>query len=100
MKRMRNSTGQKIVNAVELEKILKAFANRRRILILKYLKKESEATVSEIAGTIKLSFRATSQHLRILAGLDIIEREQRSLNAYYRLSKNQSAPIRSIISIL
>ena len=62
----------------ELERILKALANRRRLAILKYLKKTHEATVGEIAGEIKLSFKSTSKHLCVLAGADIIERDQRS----------------------
>ena len=57
----------------DLEKILKAFANRRRLAIVKYLKKNGEAPVSKIAGEIKLSFKATSKHLGILTAADILE---------------------------
>ncbi len=67
----------------ELEKPLKALANRRRLAILKYLKQNREASVGEIAGTIKLSFRATSKHLGILAAADILDKEQRSHQPRY-----------------
>jgi len=70
----------------ELERILKALANKRRLAIIKYLKKEKEATVGEIAGEINLSFKATSKHLGVLANADIIEKEQRSLQMWYSLS--------------
>ncbi|HEY4489976.1 MAG TPA: metalloregulator ArsR/SmtB family transcription factor [Candidatus Paceibacterota bacterium] len=71
----------------QLEKILKAIGNKRRLAILSYLKKNNEATVGEIAGAIKLSFSATSRHLLILFNVDIVDKEQRSLEMYYSLSK-------------
>ncbi len=86
----------------DLERTLKALANRRRLAILGYLKQKQEATVGEIAGKIKLSFKATSKHLGILTAADIIEHEQRSLQVYYRIvfSKSLSPAARSIISLL
>jgi len=73
----------------ELERILKALANKRRLAIVKHLKKAKEATVGDIAGEIQLSFKATSKHLGILSAVDILEREQRSLQVWYKIS---SAP--------
>ncbi len=70
----------------ELEKVLKALANKRRLAILSYLKGHHRASVGEIAGAIKLSFRATSKHLVILFSADILEREQQGLQMYYRLA--------------
>ena len=81
------------------EKILKAFANRRRLAIVKYLK-EGEATVGEIAGEISLSFKSTSRHLAVLQAADILEREQRGLQAYYRLAPLQDSVVRAIINSL
>jgi DNA-binding transcriptional ArsR family regulator len=83
-----------------MEKILKALANRRRLAILKYLKNHREAPVAEIAGAIKLSFKSTSKHLVILSAVDLVEKEQRSLQMFYRLSDDITSPARSIISIL
>jgi len=70
----------------ELERVLKALANRRRLAIIKYLRRNKEATVGEIAEAINLSFKATSKHLGLLASADIVEKEQRSLQMWYRLS--------------
>lgn len=70
----------------EMERILKAFANKRRLAIVKYLKKTKQATVGDIAGVIKLSFKATSRHLRVLADADIVEKDQRGLRVWYALS--------------
>ncbi len=70
----------------KLERILKALANQRRLAILKFLKKEKEATVGDIAESIELSFKATSKHLGILLAVDIVEKKQRSLQMWYRIS--------------
>jgi len=84
----------------DLEKILKALANRRRLAILKYLKENREASVGELAGAIKLSLKATSKHLGILATCDIVEREQRSLQMFYFLSPNQKSAAKHTLSLL
>jgi len=87
-------------NIKGLEKTLKALANRRRLAILKYLKRNPEAPVSELASEIRLSFKATSKHLSILSALDIVEREQRGLGAFYQLAKVQLPAVKSILSLL
>lgn len=68
-----------------LERLLKALANHRRLAIIKYLKKSKEATVGDIAEHIKLSFKATSKHLNVLATVDIVEKEQKGLHMWYKL---------------
>ncbi|MDO8556842.1 MAG: metalloregulator ArsR/SmtB family transcription factor [Candidatus Jorgensenbacteria bacterium] len=86
----------------ELERPLKALANRRRLAIARYLKREGEATVGNIAGEIDISFKSTSKHLAVLFAADIVDREQRSLQMYYRLTNtNSQKPIvRAIIGFL
>ncbi len=84
----------------QLEKNLKALANRRRLAILGYLKSRKEASVGEIAGAINLSFRATSKHLGILFSLDILEKDQISSQIYYRLSSGQKQISKHILSLL
>ncbi len=81
------------------EKMLKAFANRRRLAIVKYLKR-GEAAVGDIAGEINLSFRSTSRHLAVLTAAEILEREQRSSQVYYRLVPPQNSVTRAIINSL
>lgn len=84
----------------DVEKIMKAFANRRRLAIVAYLKKEKEAAVGDIAGEIHLSVRATSKHLGILAAADIVDKEQRRLQVFYRLSDTQKPIARALINLL
>jgi DNA-binding transcriptional ArsR family regulator len=84
----------------DLEKQLKAFANKRRLAILAYLKKIRFSHVGDIATEIKLSFKSTSRHLAILRAAGIVESEQRDLYVYYFLNK-QSEPLANyIISIV
>ncbi|MDP3956456.1 MAG: metalloregulator ArsR/SmtB family transcription factor [bacterium] len=84
----------------KLEKTLKALANRRRLAILKHLKENREASVGDIANTIDLSFKATSKHLSILAAIDIIEREQKSSQVFYRVARHQEPISEYLISLL
>ncbi len=84
----------------QLERVLKAAGNRRRLAIIAYLKNHKEASVGDIAAAIKLSFRATSKHLIILFGADILEREQRSLQMFYRLSDAPTRTIRTIVQLV
>jgi len=82
-----------ISKLVELERPFKALANRRRLAILRLLSNRREASVSAIASAIKLSLQATSKHLRILAAIGIIEREQRRRNQFYHLSPAHNAAV-------
>ena len=84
----------------ELERLLKALANKRRLEIIQYLKKAKEASVGEIAEAIKLSFKATSKHLNKLAVADIVEKEQRNLQMWYSLTEKQKPVARTLIATL
>jgi len=83
-----------------LERVLKALANKRRLAILQYLKKVKSATVGDIAAHIKVSFTATSKHLGKLAAADVLEREQQRLEIWYSLAEHPHPAARNIINIL
>ena len=80
-----------------LERIYKAFANRRRMAILRLLNQRKEMKVSDVASGIKLSFKSTSKHLNILSNVEILDKEQRGLEMYYSLNKSPSSIIRSLL---
>jgi DNA-binding transcriptional ArsR family regulator len=88
------------MNDKELEKTLKALANKRRIAILKFIKKSGPSSVGDIASAIKLSFKATSKHLVILSNADILEKEQVSLIVLYSIPKNAHPILAKILSHL
>lgn len=74
------------------EKMIKAFANKRRIAILKYLEKHKKATVGEMAEKIKLSFRSTSKHLILLIAAEVVARKQVGKYVFYEINeKNKIA---------
>ncbi len=81
-----------------LEKLLKALANKRRLAIIFYLKKQSEARVGDIANAINLSFTSTSKHLIQLFNADILERNQKNLEVWYKLTPKQNNIVSYIIS--
>jgi len=83
-----------------LEKILKALANKRRLAILSYLKNQKEASVGDIASEINLSMKATSKHVIILSSLDILEKDQRNLQVFYRISASRTSLVEHLLSIL
>jgi DNA-binding transcriptional ArsR family regulator len=81
-----------------LEKILKTLANKRRLAIICFLKKRPQAKVGDIANAINLSLTSTSKHLNQLFNADILEREQKNLEMWYKLSKKQNNIVGYIIS--
>ena len=84
----------------ELESNLKALANRRRLAIVRFIKKKKEASVGDIADEIKLSLKSTSRHLAVLFSAGILDREQRSLQVFYKVATDIVEPIRRIVSTL
>jgi len=84
----------------EVEKTLKALANKRRLAIVKYLNKTGSASVGEIADEIKLSFKATSKHLSIMRAADIVDRNQINLTMIYSLNKPLGNILKTTISNL
>ena len=87
------------MQARELERIFKAFANARRLSILSYLKRRRSATVGEIAEHIRLSFKSTSKHLIILRSAGILEFDQSSLEMYYRIASKLPPEARTLLSV-
>ena len=50
-----------------LERIVKGFANHRRIEVLALLKNEPELSVDEIARRLRINFKTASEHIRRMA---------------------------------
>ena len=84
----------------EYEKILKALANRRRLQIVKYLKNNKFATVTNIVSHIKLSYKSTSKHLAVLHGAGLVDKEQKNLYMFYFIVKPLPKIAKQIIDII
>jgi len=89
-----------LVGMTELERSLKALANRRRLAIVRYLKRTRQASVSDIAAEIRLSFKATSNHLALLAGAEILESEKVGLLVFYRLAERLPRAVARILPLI
>ncbi len=88
------------MNSKNLEKILKAVANKRRLAILDYLSKEKIVNVGGIAEHINLSFKSTSRHLAVFRATDIVDREQIGLENFYSISKDMPEVVKQIMHYL
>ncbi|MEK7063838.1 MAG: metalloregulator ArsR/SmtB family transcription factor [Patescibacteria group bacterium] len=84
----------------ELEQVLKALANRRRLAILQIIRGRRRIHVGGIAQVLKLSFRAVSQHLALLAKAGIVEHEQVGLYMHYSLAPDMPSVAQKIIAQL
>ena len=73
--------------AVELERLFKALADRNRLRILNLLLQAGDAVcVCEFQPTLGIAQPTVSHHLKQLVGAGILEREKRGTYAYYRLN--------------
>ncbi len=85
----------------EWVKILKALGNEKRLKIIKLLSKSGVNSVSDVAGSIKLSFKSTSKHLNRLSQLGILESEGRGKYIEYSINphidKRAKAILREIL---
>jgi len=70
----------------QLERIVKGFANHRRINILELLKKEPELSVAEISEKLNINFKTASEHIRRLAITGLILKRSDGLNVRHRLT--------------
>jgi len=73
-------------NIKNLSRKLKALGNERRLRIIEELLKHKKLTVGEISDKIRLSFRSTSRHLKVLENSEFVSWEQVGINIYYFIS--------------
>ncbi len=84
----------------DLEKKLKALANKRRLAIIEGLQSQASQSVNEISRDIKLSFKSTSKHLIILYRAGLVEREQHKLVVFYSLPLKPKPLLKTILTLL
>jgi DNA-binding transcriptional ArsR family regulator len=85
---------------VELERVMKAFANRRRIAAVRIIKHKKEMTVGNLSDELRLSFKATSKHLSVLTAAGILDKEQRSIQMFFSLAPDMPESARRIVALL
>ena len=56
----------------QLERIVKGFANHRRIQILELLREKPELSILDIAEILNVNFKTISEHVRRLAAAEFV----------------------------
>ncbi|OGZ31773.1 MAG: hypothetical protein A3H02_01775 [Candidatus Niyogibacteria bacterium RIFCSPLOWO2_12_FULL_41_13] len=71
----------------QLERIVKGFANHRRIEIMELLKQRPELSVEEISDVLNINFKTASEHLRRLAISGLLIKRSEGNNVRHKLTE-------------
>ena len=74
--------------ARQLERLVKGFANHRRIEILEVVEKKPELSVFEIADELKINFKTASDHIRRLAIAGLVMKRNEGSSVRHAVTKN------------
>src|ERR1041385_607390 len=69
-----------------MERIVKGYANHRRLQILELLSKQPDLSIESIANHIKSGYENTSDHLRKMSSAGLLEKRNDGPNVLHRLS--------------
>lgn len=70
----------------KLERVIKGFANHRRLQILELLKKKPELSVDDIAKELDMNYQNTSDHIRKLAIAGLVLKRYQGTNVLHKLT--------------
>ena len=70
----------------KLERIVKGFANHRRLEILDLLKRDSELSVDDISERLNIGYENTSDHLRKLAIAGLVLKRSEGSEVRHKLT--------------
>ncbi|MBU2219599.1 metalloregulator ArsR/SmtB family transcription factor [Patescibacteria group bacterium] len=79
--------------------IFRALANINRLKIIKMLSGDKKMNVSDISESLKISFKATSNHLAILKNLEVLEAQGAAGHVFYSLDPQLPADFRRAIDL-
>ena len=71
----------------QIERIVKGFANHRRVQIVTLLEETPEFSVQEIATKLKINYKTASEHIRRLAFAGLVLKRNRGVNVLHKLSQ-------------
>lgn len=72
----------------QLERIIKGFANHRRIEILVLLEKSPELSLIEISDELKINFKTGSEHIRRLAIAGLVMKRNAGASVRHALTND------------
>jgi DNA-binding transcriptional ArsR family regulator len=70
----------------ELERVVKGFANHRRIQIMDLLRQEPELSIFDISERLKVNFKTVSEHVRRLALSGLVLKRSDGSSVRHKLS--------------
>lgn len=73
-------------NYLKLERIIKGFANHRRLEILDLLNKEPALSVDNIAERLNMGYENTSDHIRKLSLAGLVLKTAQGTSVIHKLS--------------
>lgn len=71
----------------QLERLVRGFANHRRVEIMELLKRSPELSVAEIAEMLNVNFKTVSEHTRRLAIAGLVLKRYEGHAVRHKLSK-------------
>ena len=80
--------------------IFRALANINRLKIIKLLSDGRKMNVSDIAGDLKISFKATSNHLAILRNLDVLDAQGVDGHVFYSVNSQMPKDFQKTINLI
>jgi DNA-binding transcriptional ArsR family regulator len=69
-----------------MERVVKGFANHRRIQILDLLKQQSELSVEDVAEKLKIGYQNASDHIRKLAIAGLVVKRSDGFSVRHKLT--------------
>jgi predicted transcriptional regulator len=76
------------MNTRKLERIVKGFANHRRIQIMSLISRKPDLSVAGISDELKVNFKTISEHLRRLAIAGLVLKRNRGNEVEHALSRS------------
>ncbi len=83
----------------ELERLVKGFANHRRIEILELLRKEPELSLEEVAGALSINFKTASDHMRRLAIAGLLLKRSDGHSVRHKITSRASQVLKFLRSL-
>lgn len=80
--------------------VFRVLANINRLKIIGILFDGRKMNVGDIAENLKISFKATSNHLAILKNLDVLESQGTAGHVFYSLNSKMPKDFRKILNYI
>ena len=75
---------------LQLQGIVRGFANHRRIQMLSLLEEQPEASLLEVAGKLRINTKTASEHLRRLAVSGLVMKRSEGTSVRHKLTRRGS----------